>query len=204
MKITRSLLLGFLIFFSALSQAETTPTEFIHNTADTIIDKLHLGKPFTDEQAYALVEEIILPHLDFETFSRLTLGKYWRTASDAQRAAFTKEFQNLLLRSYATSLNAYSGERIEQLGQRDEGNGRVLVQTQLIRTTGAPVTVDYRLLKRDDDWKIYDVVIEGVSMVINYRTSFGTEIRRDGLDALIKHMADHKTKANCIGATEGC
>lgn len=204
MKSIRILLLSFVLLFSALSQAETTPTEFIHSTADTIIEKLHLGKPFTDAQAYALVEEIILPHLDFETFSRLTLGKYWRTATPDQRAAFTKEFQNLLLRSYATSLNTYSGERIEQLGERDEGNGRVLVLTQLIRAQGAPVTVNYRLLRKDEHWKIYDVVIEGISMVINYRTSFGSEIRRDGLDALIKHMADHKAKANCIGAIEGC
>ncbi len=199
MRIARRLLLCLIMFLPGLSYALSTPAEVVFSTADRVIEKLRVSRPLSDEQAHALVEEMILPHLDFDTFSRLTLGKYWRQASPEQRAAFTQEFRNLLLRSYATSLNAYSGQRIEHVGERDEGDGRVLIQTKLIRPQGPPVTVDYRLQQRDGVWKIYDVVIEGVSMVINYRSNFGTEIHRKGLDALIKTMADHSTRADCIG-----
>jgi phospholipid transport system substrate-binding protein len=80
-----------------------------------------------------------------------------------------------------------------------------LVQTQVIRTQGPPVLVDFRLQRNNDTWMVYDVIIEGVSLIINYRSNFGEEISRNGLDALIQHMADHKAKAICIGGAEkGC
>jgi len=80
-----------------------------------------------------------------------------------------------------------------------------LVQTQVIRPQGPPVLVDFRLQRNNDTWMVYDVVIEGVSLIINYRSNFGEEISRNGLDALIQHMVDHKAKAICIGGVEsGC
>ena len=200
MKILRNLVFCLATLLPAASYADITPKDVVFSTADKVIEKLRVSRPLSDEQANALVEEMILPHLDFETFSKLTLGKYWKTASPEQRTAFTHEFRSLLMRSYATSLNSYTGQRIEHVGERDEGNGRVLIQTQLIRAEGPPITVDYRLLQRDGSWKIYDVVIEGVSMVINYRSNFSTEIHRAGLDALIKQMADRTIKASCVGA----
>ena len=192
-----------------LGQAETVtdeaalePTEVVLQTADKVIERLRVSRPLSNEQATALVEELILPHLDFETFARLTLGKYWRQASAEQRTAFTEEFHRLLMRSYATSLNAYSGERIEHIGQRNEPGDRLLMQTQMIRAHGAPVRIDYRLHKREDEWKIYDVVIEGISLIMTYRTSFSEEISRTGLDALILKLADRRVKAQCLAGTK--
>jgi phospholipid transport system substrate-binding protein len=205
MRLIRALLLGFGVSLASLVWAETTPTDVVRSTADEVIERLRVSQPLDDEQAYTLVEEMILPHLDFATFARLTLGKHWRQASPEQRTAFTEGFRDLLMRTYATSLNAYSGERIEHTGQRDEGDGRVLVQTQVIRPQGPPVLVDFRLQRNNETWLVYDVVIEGVSLIINYRSNFGEEISRNGLDALIQHMIDHKAKAICIGGVEkGC
>lgn len=199
----RILMIGFALLLTALpAGAEMSPSEVIQNTANRVIERLHDSpKPLSDDQAYALVEDLIIPHLDFDSFARFTLGKHWRQASPEQRTAFTREFRDLLMRSYATSLNAYNGERIEQLGQRDEGEGRIQLQTQLIRSHGAPVRVDYRLHQRDGAWKVYDVVIDGISLIMTYRTSFGEEISHSGLDALIQKMADHKLKAGCLTGT---
>jgi len=109
------------------------------------------------------------------------------------------------MRSYATSLNAYNGESIERLGERDEGDNRLLVQTQMLRLQGAPVRIDYRLQLRDGRWKIYDVVIEGISLIMTYRTSFSEEISHIGLDALIVKLSDNNTKAGCLaGPQKGC
>lgn len=212
MKNLRYLFLAATLLLTSLTQpgiaAEKTllePTDVVLQTADKVIERLRVSRPLSDEQATALVEELILPHLDFETFARLSLGKYWRQASPEQRTAFTREFHRLLLRSYATSLNAYSGERIEHLGQRNEPGDRLLMQTQMIRAQGAPVRIDYRLHKRQDEWKIYDVVIEGISLIMTYRTSFSEEISRTGLDALILKLADRRVKAQCLsGGAKDC
>lgn len=205
MKIIRILFAAAALFAVSIIQANAQATNVVQQMADQVIERLRVHKPLNDDQAFRLVEELILPHLDFTSFSRLTLGKYWRQASPEQRTAFTNAFQQLLMRSYATSLNAYNGESIEQLGARDEGDNRLLIQTQMHRLQGAPVRIDYRLQLRDGHWKIYDVVIEGISLIMTYRTSFSEEIRHIGLDALIVKLADNNTKAGCLaGPQKGC
>jgi len=159
LKTLRILLAATALLAATVVNAADQPIDVVQQMADQVIERLHVHKPLNDQQAFALVEELILPHLDFTTFSRLTIGKYWRQASPEQRTAFTNAFQQLLMRSYATSLNAYNGESIERVGERDEGENRVLIQTQMLRVQGTPVRIDYRLQFRDATWKIYDVVI---------------------------------------------
>ncbi len=188
------------LFIVALSaavamRAEVPPVAVVREAADRVIERLSTGVTLSDEQAYTLVENLILPHLDFETFARLTLGKHWRQASTAQQQAFTDGFRELLMRTYATSLNAYAGERIVYLDQHDEGDDRVLVQTEITRTQGPPVRADYRLRLRNGEWKVYDVVIEGVSLIITYRSSFSEQISRTGLDDLIARLRDGRIAA---------
>lgn len=190
--------LALTLVLASPAPAETSPTELVFGVADQVVDRLRAGRPLSDDQAYHLVENLILPHLDFESFSRLTLGKHWRQASPEQREAFTREFRSMLMHTYASSLNTYAGETFEHAGERNEGEGRVLVQTRFVRVQGEPVRVDYRLHRRDGEWKIYDVVIEGVSLVLNYRSSFGEEISRGGLDQLIQRMADKEAKPPAV------
>ncbi len=190
--------LALTLVLASPAPAETSPTELVFGVADQVVDRLRAGRPLSDDQAYHLVEDLILPHLDFESFSRLTLGKHWRQASPEQREAFTREFRSMLMHTYASSLNTYAGETFEHAGERNEGEGRVLVQTRFVRVQGEPVRVDYRLHRRDGEWKIYDVVIEGVSLVLNYRSSFGEEISRGGLDQLIQRMADKEAKPPAV------
>lgn len=168
------------------------PVELIRTTTKRILGKLAQAPEIKSEpdRLKRLVEENIVPSIDFVRLSRLTLGKHWRTASTDQRNRFSDEFKQLLMRTYSTSLTEYSGQEIEYIPLKGAIDGkRSAVRTKLHQSDGSPVTVDYSLYKTGADWKIYDVTIEGVSLVVNYRSSFGQEIRTHGLDSLIQHLA---------------
>lgn len=168
------------------------PVELIRMTTEQVLGKLAQAPQIKSEpeQLKHLVEESIVPSIDFVRLSRLTLGKHWRTASTEQRNRFTSEFKLLLMRTYSTSLTEYSGQDIEYIPLKETPDGkRSTVRTKLHQPSGSPVTVDYSLYKSGNGWKIYDVSIEGISLVVNYRSSFGQVIRSNGLDSLIQHLA---------------
>ncbi|MFQ5487525.1 MAG: phospholipid-binding protein MlaC [Gammaproteobacteria bacterium] len=139
---------------------------------------------------YTVVEKEVAPYFDFVRMSRLVLGKYWRRASREERRQFAKEFRRLLVRSYAASMLKYSGEKISFLPLRGDPEATdVTVRTEVEVPGMDPVEVDYSLYLREGEWKVYDVAIGGVSLVINYRTSFAEEIRKSGgLAGLIEKL----------------
>jgi phospholipid transport system substrate-binding protein len=123
--------------------------------------------------------------------SSWVLGKYWRTATPAQRDRFTQEFRTLLVRTYAKSLSEYTDNKITYLPMRGSPQqSEVKVRTEVEQPGGFPIPIDYDLYRKGDDWKVYDVTIDGVSLVTNYRTTFANQIREDGLDKLIATLAD--------------
>jgi len=139
---------------------------------------------------YELVESTIFPHFDFERMGRLVLGKHWRKASDEQREQFVKEFSFLLVRTYATAMMDYSGQEVIYLPFR-EGKKKddVVVKTEIDQKGGFPIPIDYNLHLKDGAWKVYNVKIDAVSLVMNYRTTFSGEIRKlNGLDGLIAQL----------------
>lgn len=140
---------------------------------------------------YATVRETVGPHIDFARMSRWVLGKYWRDASAAQRARFVDQFRALLIRTYTTALLEYDGQAINYLPQRDAPDAEeVTVRTEIKPTTGLPIPVHYRMALTDGSWKVYDISIDGVSLVTNYRSTFASEIRRGGgLDGLITKLS---------------
>lgn len=144
--------------------------------------------------ARALVEKYITPHVDLEGFSKLVLGKHWRRATPEQRERFLAEFHNLMLRTYATAVTSYSGIRVEYLPIRDETRENfATVRTLIPRDGGEGVKVDYRLYCRKNVWKLFDVIIAGVSMVTTYRSAFSAEVNKSGLDGLIE-VLEQKSK----------
>ena len=137
--------------------------------------------------ARALVEKYITPHVDLEGFSKLVLGKHWRRATPEQRDRFLAQFHNLMLRTYATAVTTYSGIRIEYLPMREETRENfATVRTVIPRPDGEGVKVSYRLYCRNNVWKLFDVIIAGVSMVTTYRSAFSAEVNKSGLDGLIE------------------
>ncbi len=140
---------------------------------------------------YRLANEVLVPHVDFARVSSLVLGKYWRRAKPAQREAFTREFRRLLVRTYSTAFREFDNWQIRHMPLTlKPGEDDVSVRTQVLRGDGRPVDVVYRMHRKDGDWMAYDVKIEGISLVTNYRSSFNKEVRRGGLDRLIRRISE--------------
>lgn len=181
-----------------LAMAEISAEELVKQTADDVLNTIKNDKDIqagNQQKIFALAEEKILPNFDFDRVCRMVLGKNWKAASPEQQAVFQKEFRSLLLRTYAVALGKYKNQVIEFKPLRAEPDAKnVSVKTQILQPGGQPIAVDYSLVKVEGGWKVYDIVIESVSLVTNYRSQFSNEIRTNGLDSLNKKLAE-KNKA---------
>lgn len=194
-----------LLGFSIASFATEAPDELVKRTAEDVLTIIKADKDIqagNQEKLFALTEEKILPNFNFDKVSRLVLGKNWTKATPEQKTAFQSEFKSLLLRTYATALSKYKNQTIEYAPlHMTDGATTASVKTSIVQPGGQPIAVNYTLEKQADvTWKVYDIVIEGVSLVTNYRSQFAQEIRQNGLDSLIKKLAD-KNKAAGIKAS---
>jgi phospholipid transport system substrate-binding protein len=183
----------------AMANIEMAPDELVKQTADDVLTIVKNDKDIqagNQQKLFAVVEEKILPNFDFDRVCRMVLGKNWKSASPEQQALFQKEFRSLLLRTYATALGKYRDQVIEYRPmQTDASEKNVTVKTQIIQKGGQPIAVDYSLVKGPTGWKVYDITIESVSLVTNYRSQFSSEIRQNGLDSLNKKLADKNAAA---------
>lgn len=183
---------------NAAATGNTSPQELVKTTTDRVLERLADDREAIEnspDRLFEIVDEIIIPHFDFERMSRRVLGKAWKRASPEQQSQFVKEFRTLLVHTYATALKIYSDERIEYLPPREkEGGKETTIRTQIIQSGSPPVPINYRMYRRDDGWKVFDITIDGVSLVINYRSTFKSEIRKNGVDGLIARLAKHNSK----------
>jgi len=202
--VKRTLLFFLLALFlspaMAVEDKSGDPQALVRDTSERMLAVLRAQREQLEkhpERIYDLVNEIVIPHFDFSRISRWVLGKYWRQATPEQRRRFENEFRTLLVRTYATSLLEFIDDQFRYPPVRMKpGAKRVTVRTDVIRRGGQPVRIEYRLFRGRDGWKAYDVLVEGVSLVANYRSSFAEEIRKSGLDALIARLAEHNRKAS--------
>ena len=203
MKLTKQIIWILLVFLlmPVIAQAEEpAPLTLVRQTTEQMLAALDKERDEIDskpEKLYELVDKIVLPHFDFERMSKLVLGKYWRKASTVQRSRFTDEFRNLLVRTYATSMKEYSDQKITYLPfDMKPTDTDVTVKTEVDQNSGFPVPIDYVMYLKNGEWKVYEVVIDGVNLVINYRTSFASEIAKPGgLDGLIDTMSKRNRQA---------
>lgn len=194
-----ALALGMMVAGSALSsQAQDGPQGVIQLTASQL--QTSLQQPvYRDNfgKATTLVDGIINPHVDFDRVAILVLGKNWKTATPEQQAQFKKEFRMLLVRTYTRAFTEYSDWHINYLPLDDDASDKkAMVKTEIIQSGGKPVAVNYRMAFDGKEWKVYDVLIEGVSLLQNYRTSFNDELERgETLDQLIANLAERNAGA---------
>ncbi|HSS63017.1 MAG TPA: ABC transporter substrate-binding protein [Gammaproteobacteria bacterium] len=142
--------------------------------------------------AHRLVDEIVTPHIDVDATGRYMLGKHWRKGTPEQRDRFLYELRKMLVRSYANALAEYkAGDQINYISERVNDDGTLaVVRVQIPRPrTNQPADVAYRLHKTSGEWKVFDVTIEGVSMVTTYRSTFRVKLDRQGLDSVIEELA---------------
>ena len=183
----------FAIFFSVNSIAALGPEELVKKTAEDVMSAIksdHEIQKGNKEKIYKLAEEKILPNFDFEKVARLVLGRAWRSASEKQKKGFITEFRTLLLKTYAVALSKYKNQKIEFKPTRmSDTDDIVIVKSEISQSGGQPIKVNYALSKNSGEWLVFDIVIEGVSLVTNYRSQFSSEIRRNGMDNLIRKLS---------------
>jgi len=144
---------------------------------------------------YKLVQEILVPHFDFERITQAAVGRYWTQATPAQQQALTNGFRELLIRTYAKALLRYSGQEIRYLPVRPGSDASsVTVSSEIVQAGAAPLPIDYKLYLKGGAWKVYDVVIDNVSLVTNYRGSFAAQIRQGGIDGLVQRLGEMNAK----------
>jgi phospholipid transport system substrate-binding protein len=144
---------------------------------------------------YKIVDEHIVPHLDDVTMAKLALGKNWRKASNDQKILFVDEFRTLLIRTYGKSLQEFSGQTIKfyPLDIDDEAT-KVVVKSDVLQSGGPTIPVSYRMRLKDNAWKVYDINIDGVSLVTSYRGTFTQEVRKGGVDGLLEMLKEKNSK----------
>ncbi|MGV6826524.1 MAG: MlaC/ttg2D family ABC transporter substrate-binding protein [bacterium] len=186
------LVIGLCLVSLSLPAATEDPQQLVRETAEGVLAEVskHESALRRDQSLiYDLVESTVVPHFDFQRMSQSAMGRFWRKATDAQKHQISEEFKLLLVRTYAVALLGYTGQPIEyQPMHTDPKSGRVTVPTRIRNNEGPPIPIHYRLYQREDGWKVYDVVIDGVSLVSNYRTSFTNQIRRGGIEGLIGRL----------------
>ena len=183
-------------FAAAADAAEAvpgpSPQELIETTARKLLEALDADRALAKKdpaRVRKLVDEILLPHFDTDYSARLVLGKNWRTATEEQRKRFIAAFYQSLLRNYGSALAEFTADRMQVLPFRgDLSTGQATVRTQVKRSNGTVVPVNYTLRATPDGWKAWDVTIEGISYVRNFRNDVGAEIDQTGLPALIERL----------------
>jgi phospholipid transport system substrate-binding protein len=176
-----------------LRAAETAPDALAKSVTDEVLVVLRTDKDIQagdTRKLVDLVERRVLPHFDFVRMTRLAVGPGWRRASPEQQKSLVDEFRALLVHTYAATLTAYRDQAIEYRPLRlASADTEVIVKSLINQAGGKPVTVDYRMQKAAEGWKVYDVIVADLSLVQTYRGSFEAEVRKGGIDGLIKTLA---------------
>ena len=193
------------IFFIANSQAQANiqpPDELIKVNTLKMLRSINEHRPEikkTPAKLTSLVEEIILPHLDFITASKIVMGKYWRRAEKAQKIKFIRQFRLLLLRFYSSALSEYLDGKNKDLKldlikyfpvNIKEGETTLTVRGEVGQDKGPAIPIYYRMHLTKKGWKIFDVSVEGISMITTYKNNFATQLKTDGIDALISSLEE--------------
>ncbi|MDT8407193.1 MAG: ABC transporter substrate-binding protein [Methylococcales bacterium] len=170
----------------------------IKTSSDKIKTRLKTGDFKHDFYKVAdYIDQVIQPHVDFPRISALVLGKHWRQASHQDRERFIKEFRTLLVRTYARAFVQFDDWSLHFLPmQLNEQDSKILVRTEVLQPGKPGIDVDYRMIRKKNTWKAYDIVIEGVSLVTNYRSTFANQMLSIGsLSKLIDHLAEKNAAA---------
>lgn len=147
------------------------------------------------DRVYKIVDDYILPHLDDVTMAKLALGKNWRNASNEQKLAFVDEFRNLLVRTYSKSLIEFRDQEIKYApAEQDEDTVKAVVKAEVIQPGGPSIPMAYRMRIKNNEWKVYDIMIDGSSLVISYRGTFAQEVRKSGIEGLLEYLRDKNSK----------
>ncbi len=195
--LTAMLTLGMLAFAGAAAALEA-PDALIKRISTEVLEAASSDKDIQaghQKKVLQLVEEKILPHLDFQRMTALAAGRYWREATPEQQKRLAEEFRDLLIHTYSGAISQVRDQKLVFRPFRaDPADTEVVVRTQVLQSRGEPVQLNYRLEKQATGWKIYDVNVLGAWLVESYKSSFATEIGKNGIDGLIKVLSERNKR----------
>jgi len=188
MKRLFAMLAGLLVTAGAVAQ-EIAPDTLVRNVSNDVLEIVRKDKDIQSgntRKAVELADAKVLPHFNFAHMTKLAVGKDWRQANPAQQKILIDEFRSLLVRTYSKALTEYRNQTIDfKPLKMQPADTDVIVRTLVNQPGSKPVQIDYNLEKTDQGWKVYDIIVGGISLVTNYRGSFAQEISAGGIDGLI-------------------
>lgn len=194
----------FMAFGTAWAQAEAieSPSVFLERTSNQVIQILrddHELLQKEPERVYKIIDDYILPHLDDVTMAKLALGKNWKKATKQQKLEFVGEFKDLLVRTYSKSLIEFKDQEINYFPVKlAQDAHKASVKAEVIQPGGPSIPMAYRVRIKNNSWKVYDIKIDGISLVTSYRGTFTQEIRKSGIDGLLKYLRDKNSKLDSV------
>ena len=193
MKSLFSLALGVFLMCSSAFAQEDSPDALIKRVTDDVLTIVRQDKDIQSgnaKKAIELVEAKVLPNFNFMRMTALAMGKDWNKASPEQKKQLAEEFKTLLVRTYSNALTGYKDQTVRYKPTRMQaGDTDVVVKTEVVQAGAKPIQLDYSMEKQAEGWKVYDVIVAGVSLVTNYRDTFSQEVRANGVDGLIKMIS---------------
>ena len=194
MKHLISTLLCLFVFCASAWAAEEAPDAMVKRVTEDVLTIVRQDKDIQSgntKKAIDLVEAKVSPNFNFTHMTAFAMGRDWNTATPEQKKRLTEEFKTLLVRTYSNALTQYRDQRIEFRPSRfAPADTRVQIRTEVVQSGAQPIGIDYMLEKGEQGWKVFDVIVAGVSLVTNYRSSFGQEIARGGIDGLIRSLEE--------------
>lgn len=193
MRLLFSLVLSMLVFCSSAFAQEEPPDAMIKKVTDDVLTIVRQDKDIQSgntKKAIELVEAKVLPNFNFQRMTALALGREWNKASPEQKKRLSEEFKTLLVRTYSNALTGYRDQTIRYKPTKmQSGDTDVVVRTEIVQPGNKPIQLDYSLEKQPEGWKVFDVIVAGVSLVTNYRDTFSQEVRANGIDGLVQMLA---------------
>src|SRR3989440_10222764 len=193
--------LGAMALAFAVSAQEIAPDQLVQKITAEVLAAIKSDKQLAagdKQKAIKLAEEKVLPYIDFERATRLAVGRAWSQANPEQKKKLVGEFRNMLVRTYSNAIEAYQGQTLKVLpsrGGKPEGKDEATVRTQFVRAGGQPLPIEFQMRKAEKGWKVYDISVEGISLVLTYRSEFDQVVKQEGIDGLIKRLTQKNTPA---------
>jgi phospholipid transport system substrate-binding protein len=194
-------ILGFLLvalFSQGAFSADIGPQQLIRQTTDKVLAEIRANSDVykvDPGKLYSLVDEVVLPHFNFVAMTNLALGRHRKEFDATQKTKIVSEFRTLLVRTYGKALVEYNDQEVTYLGMAGSiEKGKVKVKTEIAQAGGASIPLDYSLRLGKQGWKVYDIKVDGISLVTNYRSSFAREIKKNGVEGLISLLHERNQK----------
>jgi phospholipid transport system substrate-binding protein len=180
---------------------QLSPEQLVQKVTEEVLVSIKSDKQLAagdKQKALKLAEQKVLPYIDFEEATRLAVGRAWSQATPEQKKKLVSEFRNMLVRTYSNAIEAYEGQTLKVLpsrGGKQDAKDEATVRAQFVRAGGKPLPIEFQMRKAGETWKVYDIAVEGISLVLTYRSEFDSVVKQEGVEGLIKRLTQKNSPA---------